>query len=107
MGYYIVSSSNDYLICCNEYQANILTPSFGSSTVQLMSKFTTRVVFSRVLFEALIKTRVTHVSEQIVCEGLVHTSIDRVWSLHVSLYEKYKSSYIHNKSSLGCTRVDA
>ena len=25
--YYIVSSSNDYLICCNEYQANILTSS--------------------------------------------------------------------------------
>ena len=32
-------------------------------TVQLTSKFTTRVVFSHVLFEALVKTRVTHTSE--------------------------------------------
>ena len=61
-----------------------------------MSKFTTCVVFSRVLFKALIKTRVPHVSEQIAREGLVHASLDRVWESHVSLYEKYKSSYITN-----------
>ena len=61
-----------------------------------MSKFTTRVVFSHVLFEALIKARVPHMSEQIARKGLVHASLDRVCESHVSLYEKYKSSYVTN-----------
>ena len=56
--------------------------------VQLTSKFTTRVVFSRVLFKVLIKTRVPHTSEQIGREGLVHTSLDYEWeSSRVSLRE--------------------
>ena len=55
---------------------------------QLTSKFRTRVVFSCVLFEALIKTHVPHTSEQIACEGLVHASLSRVWdSSRVSLRE--------------------
>ena len=69
--------------------------------VQLTSKFTTRVVFSRVLFKALIKTRVPHASEQIACEGLVHTSLDCVRSLHMCLYENYKSSYVTNRALAG------
>ena len=32
-----------------------------------------------ILFEALVKTHVPHTSEQIACEGLAHTSLDRVW----------------------------
>ena len=58
-----------------------------------MSKFTTRVVFSHVLFEILVKTCVTHASERIAHEGLVRTceSQSCMGSLHVSHYEKYKS----------------
>ena len=53
-----------------------------------MSKFTTRVVISRVLFKALIKSRMPHTSEGIAHEGLVHASLDCVWeSSHVSLRE--------------------
>ena len=89
-----MSCTNDYLICCNEYQANILTSSFASSMAQLTSKFTNRVVFSCVLFKALIKPRVPHMSEQIAREGLVHASLDRVCESNVSLYEKYKLSYV-------------
>ena len=56
--------------------------------VQLMSKFITRVVISRVLFKALIKSCMPHVSEGIAREGLVHASLDCVWeSSHVSLRE--------------------
>ena len=51
-------------------------PSKNHPTVQLTSKFT--VVFSRVIFEGLIKSRVPHASERIACEGLVHTSLDCV-----------------------------
>ena len=87
-----MSCSNDYLICCNEHhqtkQIYLHLALHQVRTVQLTSKFTNRVVFSHVLFETLIKTCVTHVSEQIVCEGLVHASIDRVWeSSRVSLPE--------------------
>ena len=56
--------------------------------VQLTSKFTTCVVFSRVLFETLVKTHVTHTGERIAREGLVHASLDHEWeSSHVSLRE--------------------
>ena len=41
-----------------------------------------------ILFEALVKTRVPHMSEQIAREGFVHASLDRVReSSHVSLQE--------------------
>ena len=36
-----------------------------------------------------MKTRVPHASEQIACEGLVHTSLNHVWeSSRVSLREE-------------------
>ena len=66
-----------------------------------MSKFTTRVVFSHVLFEILVKTRVTHVSEQITREGLVHASLDRVWEVFTCLLTK--NSY-KLRLAIGCTR---
>ena len=34
-----------------------------------------------ILFEALVKTRVPHASEQIACEGLAHTSLNHVWDM--------------------------
>ena len=61
------------------------------TTVQLMAKFKTLVVFSCVLFEALVKTRVPHVSEPIARVGLVHTSLRfsrlRTGVFHVSHYK--------------------
>ena len=67
-----------------------------SYTVQLMSncKFTTRVpvVLSCVLFEALVKTCMLHVSEQIAPVGLVHVSIRSsrpcMGVFHMSHYKK-------------------
>ena len=44
-------------------------------TAQLTAKFTTCVVISCVLFEALAKTCVPHVSEPISHVGLVHASL--------------------------------
>ena len=44
---------------------------------KLTSKFTTRIVFSRVLFdlfEALVQTHVPHVRERLARERLVHMS---------------------------------
>ena len=43
--------------------------------VQHMAKFTSRVVFLRVQFKKLAKTRVPHWSEQIACVGPVHASL--------------------------------
>ena len=38
------------------------------------------------LFEALVKTRVSHTREQLAHKGLVHASLNRAWkSLRVSL----------------------
>ena len=45
-------------------------------TVQLTAKFTTRVVFLRVYFEALVKTRMPHESDPIARVGLVHASLN-------------------------------
>ena len=61
--------------------------------VWLMAKFTTRVVFSCVLFKALVKTRVPHASEPIAHVGIVHVSLRfsrlcrNIYGTHV-LYHK-------------------
>ena len=72
------------------------------NTVQLTFKFTTCVVFSCVLFKILVKTRVTHVSQQISREGLVHASLDRVWEIFTCLITRntnqdLRSAGLHRK----------
>ena len=67
----------------------------GHYTVQFTAKFTTHVVFSRVWFEALAKTRVPHESEPIARVGLVHASQSFsqlcMGVFHVSRYEANES----------------
>ena len=63
------------------YTPVLLVIKLFKSTVQLMFKFTTRIVFSRVLFDIIrgpSQTHVPHTSEQIAHKGLVHTSPDCV-----------------------------
>ena len=58
------------------------------TTVQLTAKFTTRVVFSYVLFEASVKTHVLHVSEPIARVGLVNMSLECVREYFMCLNTK-------------------
>ena len=71
-----------------------------------MSKFTTHVVFSRVVFKVIVKTRMSRVSEQIAREGLVHASLDRVWESSCISLREVKIE-LRTKSSLSWTRVNA
>ena len=53
------------------------------------------------LFEALVKTRVSHTRERLAHEGLVHASLNRVWE---SLRLITSSTNRANKLSLGWTQ---